>query len=139
MEPTNMPDQHSNSNSELSSRVHRVDNPAANEPMPKSIWQPGVVQRLGDYIKQLRQVDQQSDKSNVAGFTHKCPRHAERTCNCTSSCADDDAGSTEPRSSTAAKYTQYAADIYTCPISGSICLGIKCREWCESGVDRSKT
>lgn len=134
MEPTDMSAKHSDANTVLSGRVHRVNNPAANERMPKSVWQPGMVQRLADYIKHLREVDQQSDKPHVADLTHQCPRHPERTCNCTGTCADDDATDRKPLTGSAVFDAKY-----TCPISGVICFGIKCREWCESGVNYSKT
>jgi hypothetical protein len=118
----------------MSDRIHGTDKPAANEQLPKSIWQPGVVQRLADYIKQLRQVDEQSNEPNKSGKPdqpHICPRNPHRVCNCSSSvCADDDAT------------YRYARGPYlaaTCPVSGRICLGTTCRDWCESGVDRTKT
>ncbi len=134
MEPSDMSDKHSNANTELSNGVHRKHQSAANEHMPRSIWQPGVVKRLADYIKQLREVDNESVKPNITSEQHTCPRHPERSCNCASgTCADDDA------TYRYVKHVQLASDFYTCPISGSICLGTRCREWCESGVDRTKT
>lgn len=100
-ESTNMSDKRTDTNSVMSGRVHRLDNAAANEHMPRSVWQPGVVQRLADYIKQLREVDKQSDERAVSNqpdqpgqpeFSgHVCTRNPNRTCNCpTGSCADDD-------------------------------------------------
>ena len=132
MEPTDLPSKHADTNPELSGRVRGSDHPAANEQLPRSIWQPGVVKRLADYIKHLREVDNQSDKPNVSAVQHSCSRHPERSCNCApGACADDDGYPS--------RHIKYAADLYTCPISGVICLNLHCREWCESGVDRSKT
>ena len=131
MEPTYMPTEHSDADAVMSCRVCGQHHPAANEYMPKSIWQPGVVRRLADYIKQLRQSDHEPVKPDVASDQHSCPRHPERACNCPAgACADDDVND---------RYTQRVTDFYTCPISGTICLSVKCREWCESGVDRTKT
>lgn len=153
MEPSNLPDQRPDADASVSDGVYRAGNAAANEHMPKSIWQPGVVQRLGDYIKHLREVDQQPDQpdkscqsaepkqSNHVCPSHVCPRHHERTCNCArSTCADDDTGATSTaESANNVEPTRKFDAFYSCPISGRICLGIKCREWCQSGVDRSKT
>lgn len=138
MEPTNMSAQHSDANAQLSGGVHRLDHAAANERMPKSLWQPGVVRRLADYIKHLRQVDQQSDQSYVAGEPdHVCTRNPHRVCNCARGvCADDDA------TYRLARNPRCNPDVDTkhaCPISGVACFGAKCRDWCESGVDRTKT
>lgn len=148
MESSNLPDQRPDADASVSDGVYRAGNAAANEHMPKSIWQPGVVQRLGDYIKHLREVDQQPDQPHKScqsaepkQSSHGCPRHHERTCNCArSTCADDDTGATSAAESTNhAESTCKFDAVYSCPISRRICLGIKCREWCESGVDRSKT
>lgn len=156
MEPTDMSAKHSDANTVLSGRVHRVNNPAANERMPKSVWQPGVVQRLADYIKHLREVDQQPNKSDItsqpaeSNERHVCKFNAGYTCACPAGvCASDDATyryargpyvatspTTEPtiRGSTTAQ-----CDRSRCPISGQSCTKANCRDWCESGVDYSKT
>lgn len=145
MEPTNMSDKHSDANSLMSGRVHGPDHAAANERMPRSVWQPGVVRRLADYIKHVREVDQQPNECAVADqpdqSSHVCTRNPHRTCNCPAgACADDDATYRYARGPYRhAQFTQHAADIYSCPISGRICLGYECRDWCESGVDRTKT
>lgn len=130
MEPTYMPTEHSDADAVMSCRVCGQHHPAANEHMPKSVWQPGVVRRLADYIKHVRQGDHEPVKPDVASEQHTCTRHPERTCNCTGACADDDVND---------RYTQRVTDFYTCPVAGSLCLGTKCRDWCESGVDRTKT
>ena len=141
MEPADMSDKHPDSNAELSGRVRGADHPAANEHMPRSIWRPGVVQRLADYIKHVREVDQQSVQPDITLERHICTRDATRTCLCPrGACADDSSTYRRARGPYLyAEHTQHAADLYTCPISGTICLGTKCREWCESGVDRTKT
>ena len=141
MEPADMSDKHSNPNAELPGGVYGKHHPAANEHMPRSIWQPGVVQRLADYIKHLRQVDHESVQPDISSEQHTCARNPQRTCNCPAgTCADDDATYRHARGPYLhAEYVQHAADLYTCPISGRICLQHDCRDWCESGVDRSKT
>ena len=148
MEPTDLPDQHAKSDAVVPSGVHGKYRAAANEHMPRSVWQPGVVRVLADYIKQLRQVDDESNKRPVASQPsepaqsgHVCTRNPNRTCNCPAgACADDDATYRHARGPYRhAQFTQHAADIYTCPVSGRICLRYECREWCESGVDYSKT
>lgn len=135
MEPADMSTKHSDANTVMSGRVHGNNNPAANERMPKSVWQPGMVQRLADYIKRLREVDQQSNKPNVASQSaqpHVCERNPYRSCNCPGgTCADDDSTYRYARG-------PYAATI-RCPISGQPCSVTSCRDWCESGVDRTKT
>ena len=147
MEPTDMPSKHADTNPELSGRVRGTDTPAANEQLPRSIWQPGVVKRLADYIKHVREVDNKPDKPHKSAQPdkssepHRCINIPVRTCHCPDGvCADDPATYRRARGPYRfSEFTQHAADLYTCPISGSICLTIKCREWCESGVDRSKT
>lgn len=145
MEPTDMSDKQPDANTVVPGRVHGANNAAANELMPRSVWRPGVVRILADYIKYVREVDQQPNERAVSSqpdqSPHVCARNPNRTCNCpTGACADDDATyryargpflSTEP--------AKHASNVYTCPISGRICLGYTCRDWCESGVDRSKT
>lgn len=160
MEPTNLHPKHSDANPELSGRVHGVHHAAANEHMPKSVWQPGVVQRLADYIKHLRQVDQQPNQPDVASQPdqsgqpnerHVCTVDTHRTCTCPRGvCADDSAtyrrarGPYQPAGPSASASAVPAAKSdqpggYTCPVTGQPCTEIKCRDWCESGVDYSKT
>jgi len=126
MEPADMPDQHTNPNTVLSSGLHRLNNSAANEHMPRSLWQPGVVQRLADYIKRVREVDHQPHERHVcrlnASYTCACPTHA---------CANDDATYRHARG-------PYIV-AKRCPVTGQPCAGADCRDWCESGVDYSKT
>lgn len=139
-ESTDLHTKHSDTNPKLSGGICGSDSSAANEQLPRSIWQPGVVKRLADYIKHLREVDQQPDERAVSGqpdqSSHVCTRNPHRTCNCPAdACADDDATYRNARG----PYLSAESTNYTCPISGRICLGVECREWCESGVDYSKT
>ncbi len=152
MEPTYMPTEHSDADAVMSCRVCGQHHAAANEHMPRSIWQPGVVRRLADYIKHVREVDNQSDKSDKSGepnkscvTRHVCTRDSTRTCLCPrGACADDSSTYRNARGpylyaepAKSAKPTE--STVYTCPISGRICLQFNCRDWCESGVDRTKT
>ena len=143
MEPTNMPDKHSDANSGVPSGIHGKHYPVNDEYMPKSIWQPRVVQRLADYIRQLREVDDESNKRPLARqpgqsveSSHVCARNPNRTCNCDAGvCADDDATYRYARGPFVA--TRVAAPKpnhlgnFRCPISGQLCSADVCREWCE--------
>lgn len=160
MEPIDLPNQHPKSDARVSGGVHgkhRADN---DEYMPKSVWQPSVVRRLADYIKQLRQVDDESNKRVVARqpgqsaqpeqSSHVCPRHPYRTCNCPAgACADDDATYRYARGPYGAVLYDELGRVRTpepnelgnfrCPINGLVCGTDVCRDWCESGVDYTKT
>jgi hypothetical protein len=155
MEPTNLPYQHAKSDAIVPSGVHGQHRAAANEHMPRSVWQPGVVRVLADYIKQLRQVDDESNKrpvarqpSESAQSGHVCARNPHRTCNCPAgTCADDDATyrhargpfvATDPNERIATPEPNKLGD-FRCPISGQLCSSTVCRDWCESGVDYTKT
>ena len=152
MEPTNMPDKHADSNAVVPSGVrgqHRADN---DEYMPKSVWQRGVVRVLADYIRQLREVDDESNQRAVTrqpgqptqpeqpGQPHVCARNPHRTCNCPSwACADDDATyryargpfvATDPSQRIPAPKPNHLGN-FRCPISGLACSEVVCREWCE--------
>jgi hypothetical protein len=147
MEPTNMSGKHSDSNADLPSRVHGGDRAAANEHLPRSIWQPGVVQRLADYIKHLRKVDQQSNEPNVAGQPnqrHVCTRNPHYSCLCARGvCANDDATyrhargpylPVNPSTSTSTSVRTPKPNEFgnfRCPISGQLCSESVCREWCS--------
>lgn len=155
MEPADLPDQHTKPDTVVPSGVHGKHRAAANEHMPRSIWQPGVVRVLADYIKQLRQVDDESNKrpvacqpSEPAQSGHVCTRNPNRTCNCPAgACADDDASyrnargpfvATDPTQRIAAPKPNQLGN-FRCPITGQLCSSNVCRDWCESGVDYSKT
>ena len=148
-----MSDKHTKSDARLSGGVHgkhRADN---DEYMPKSVWQPSVVRRLADYIRQLREVDDESNKRAVARqpgqsaqpeqSRHVCPRHPYRTCNCPAgACADDDATyrlargpfvATDPNQRIPAPEPNELGN-FRCPINGLVCGTDACREFCtESG------
>lgn len=143
-----MQGKHPDSKPDLPSRVHGINRPAANEQLPRSIWQPGVVQRLADYIRHVREVDQQSDKPHVAGKPdqsgqrHVCKRDSSRSCSCPrGTCADDDATYRHARG----PYLVARSDPniptpkpnhlgqFRCPISGKLCSEFDCRDWCSGG------
>ena len=154
MESTNLSDQHSKSDAIVPSGVHGQHRPVNDEYLPKSVWQPGVVRRLADYIQHLREVDDESNKRPLTRKSsesakpeqsrHVCTRNPHRTCNCYAGvCADDDATyryargpflSTDPRIST----TNQFGDFH-CPISGQPCSSNVCREWCEGSGAGTKT
>jgi len=143
MEPTNMQPKHTDTDAVVPSRVHGKHSPVNDEYMPKSIWQPGVVRRLADYIKQLREVDDQSNQRVVANQPHQsdvsrhvCPRNPHRTCNCSAGvCADDSAtyrharGPFLPNRVPTPKPNNLGN--FRCPITGQLCSFDVCREWCE--------
>lgn len=151
MESANLPDKRPDANASVPVRIHRTCDSAANEHMPKSIWQSGVVKRLGDYIKHLREVDQQPDQPNEPcqsaepkQFGNVCARNPHRTCNCPSgSCADDDATyrlargpfiATGHNERVCAPKPNKLGN-FRCPITGQLCSSSICMEWCKgSGV-----
>jgi len=146
MEPAHMSDKHADANAVMSGGVHGQHHSVNDEYMPKSVWQPGVVRRLADYIRHLREVDNEPNERTVShqpGFArHVCTRNPHRTCNCDAGiCADDAAtyryarGPFLPACGVDAKQSSS----YHCPISGTPCAKYECRDWCESGVDYSKT
>ena len=147
MEPTNLPDQHAKSDAVVPSGVHGKYRAAANEYMPRSVWQSSVVRVLADYIKQLRQVDDESNKrpvarqpSESAKSGHVCTRNPHRSCNCPAGvCADDDATYRDARGPFVATPKPNQLGNFRCPITGQLCSSNVCRDWCESGVDYSKT
>jgi hypothetical protein len=152
MEPANMSDKHPDANAVVSGGVHGQHHSVNDEYMPKSVWRPGVVRRLADYIQQLREVANEPDQRAVShqpGFTrHVCARNPNRTCNCDAGvCADDAATyryargpflSANPSQRIAAPKPNHLGN-FRCPISGQLCSSTVCRDWCESGVDYSKT
>jgi hypothetical protein len=151
MEPTNMSDKHPDANAVVSGGVHGQQHSVNDEYMPKSVWRPGVVRRLADYIQQLREVDDESNKRPLARqprqsveSRHVCARNPNRTCNCAAGvCADDAATYRYARgpflsTRVAAPKPNHLGN-FRCPISGQLCSSNVCRDWCESGVDYSKT
>jgi hypothetical protein len=150
MEPTNMPDKHTDSDAVVPGRVHGQHHPVNDEYMPRSIWQPGVVRVLADYIRQLREVDDESNQRPVASqpgkpaqseqSRHVCTRNPHRTCNCPArACADDDATyryargpflATSAGQRVAAPKPNHLGN-FRCPVTGQLCSSDVCREWCE--------
>ena len=127
----------------MSDRLRWLDNTDEIINLSRSIWSTRYGS-LDDNDRHVREVDQQSDKPHLASqsdFTHRCTRHPERNCNCPSgACADDDATYRYARGPyTSADTSSPKLASYRCAISGQFCSGSSCREWCESGVDRSKT
>lgn len=136
-----------NTNAVVPAGVHGLNNAAANEYVPRSVWQPGVVKHLADYIEHLRKVDQQSNESDVSSQPNKpnqsriCERNPHRICNCPRGvCADDDATyrfARGPYTATgdangrirAPKPNEHGN--FRCPISGFLCSESVCREWCS--------
>jgi hypothetical protein len=143
MEPTNLSDKHTDANAIVPSGVHGGHNAAANELMPKSIWRNGVVRSLADYIRQLREVDDESNQRPVARqpgqsveSNHACTRNPHRTCNCSAGvCADDSATYRYARgpflSARVAVPKPNHLGNFRCPITGQLCSSTNCREWCE--------
>lgn len=155
MEPTDLSSKHPDADYGVPRRVHGRDHPAANEHVPKSVWQPGVVKRLADYIKHLRKVDQQPDQPDKPGQPdqrHLCRLSAGYTCACPRGvCACDDAtyryargpyiavgARRDAKSGVRAPEPNHLGN-FRCPISGQLCSQTVCRDWCESGVDYTKT
>jgi len=149
-EPTHMPSGGAKPNTVVSGRVHGRHHPVNDEYMPRSVWVSGVVRRLADYIRQLREVDDESNQRPVASqpgksaqseqSRHVCTRNPHRTCNCPSwACADDDATyryargpfvATDPGQRVPTPKPNHLGN-FRCPISGLACSEVVCREWCE--------
>jgi hypothetical protein len=155
MEPTNMSDKHSDADAFVSGGIHGQHHSVNDEYVPKSVWQSGVVRRLADYIRHVREVDDQSNQRVVSnkpgestqsqqpGFTrHVCARNPNRTCNCDAGvCADDSATyryARGPFLSTRILASEQPGN-FRCPISGSPCAEYQCREWCAGSSARAET
>lgn len=155
MEPTNLPGQHAKPDPVVPSRVHWQHHANNDEHMPKSVWA-ACVGLVGDVVRHLREVGNQPDKRALAGqpdkscesclscIGHYCPRHAERHCKCAGSdCADDDCG--DAIGNTIAQQHRVLVPEpnklgnFRCPITGQLCSSSVCKEWCEAGVDYTKT
>jgi len=161
---TNVPSGNSKPDAILSSGVHGKHNPVNDEYMPKSIWQSGVVRRLADYIRYVREVDDKSDQRVVSskpgestqpeqpGFTrHVCTRNPHRTCNCDAGvCADDAATyryargpflTTESSQRSAKVRTPEPNKLgnFNCPIDNKLCSSDVCNGWCKSSGTGAET
>jgi hypothetical protein len=112
--------------------------------MPKSIWRNGVVRSLADYIRQLREVDDESNQRPVARQSiesnHVCTRNPHRTCNCDAGvCADDSATYRYARGPFLAveSIQRIAAPKpnelgnFNCPIDNKLCSANVCNGWCK--------
>jgi len=143
MEPANLPDQHSKSDAIVPSGVHGQHNSVNDEYLPRSVWQPGVVRRLADYIQHLREVDDESNQRPLASQSsesakpeqsrHVCTRNPHRTCNCYAGvCADDDATYRYARGPFLSTPKPNQLGNFNCPIDNKLCSSDVCREWCES-------
>lgn len=158
MEPTNLSDKHANSDTILPSGVHGKHRPVNDEYVPKSVWQPRVVKRLADYIRQLREVDDESDKRAVSSQSsqsakseqsrHVCTRNPHRTCNCNAGvCADDDATyryargpflAANPNQRVPAPKPNHLGN-FNCPIDNKLCSSDVCSDWCKGSGSGSET
>ena len=152
MEPTNLPDQHSKSDAIMSSGVHGKHNAINDEYLPKSVWQPNMVRRLADYIRHLREVDDESNKRPLTRKSsesakpeqsrHVCTRNPHRTCNCYAGvCADDDATYRYARGLATRIAAPKPNELgnFNCPIDNKLCSSNVCREWCEGSGAGTKT
>jgi hypothetical protein len=149
-ESTNVPSGDAKTDAILSSGVHGKHYPVNDQYLPKSVWQSGVVRRLADYIRYVREVDDESNQRPLARqpsqstqpeqSRHVCTRNPHRTCNCDAGvCADDAATyryargpflATNPSQRIAAPKPNRLGN-FRCPISGQLCSADICREWCE--------
>jgi len=154
MEPTNMPDKHSDTNTVVSGGIHGQHHSVNDEYVPKSVWQSGVVRRLADYIRHVREVDDQSNQRVVSnkpgestqsqqpGFTrHVCARNPHRTCNCDAGvCADDAATYRYARGPFLTAESSQRVPTpkpnhlgnFSCPIDNKLCSSDVCKGWCKS-------
>jgi hypothetical protein len=160
-EPTNVPSGDAKPDAILSSGVHGKHHSVNDEYVPKSIWQSGVVRRLADYIRQLREVDDQSNQRPLAyqsnqsaqpeqsGFTrHVCTRNPHRTCNCDAGvCADDAATyryargpflATNPSQRVPTPKPNHLGN-FSCPIDNKLCSSDVCNGWCKSSGPGAET
>ena len=104
MEPTYMPAKHADADAVMPCRVCGCHHADKDQRLPQSLWAT-LVGRVDDFIKLVRQVDDQRGQRAVArqpgestepqqpGQPHVCPRNPKRSCNCDPGrCADDDTG-----------------------------------------------
>ena len=122
------------------------------QPMPRSLWA-ALVARVGNFRQYLRQVGNQSDQSSQSrqpaesSEPHSCVNLPARACYCPNGvCADDPAtyryAVLRPPSGESGRVRTPEPNQlgnFRCPISGLACSKYACREWCESGVDYTKT
>ena len=130
MEPTNLHSKHSDADHTLRGGLHGQRGADHEQHLSQSVWA-ACMGFVGDVFKHLREVYFKPDKPNESDKPHRCTNVPERICYCAPGvCADD---------ATTYRYAKLAAKHPRCPVSGQFCAGSSCREWCESGVNRSKT
>jgi hypothetical protein len=94
-EPANMPSKQPTTNAQLPDRLYGEHYPDSFLDMPRPVRESSVA-TLGDYIRHLQEVSNQSDKScvssesNESKFQHICPNNPILTCNCSdpNACAE---------------------------------------------------
>jgi hypothetical protein len=143
MEPTYMPTKHADADAVMPCRVCGCHHADQDQRLPQSLWAT-LVGRVDDFIKLVRQVDDQRDQRavarepgeppepSIASDGHACPRHTERRCNCADdSCADDDIGIVAGREPVRSPTPNFLGR-FRCPVNGKLCSVHSCRTWCES-------
>lgn len=87
----------------VSDGLYRFDHPDSDIFLPRPVRTTSV-RTLGDYIRHMQEVSEQSnesdkssqsDKSDNPNFQHICPNNPLRTCNCGDKCADEPSESCE--------------------------------------------
>jgi hypothetical protein len=149
--PSNLHTEQPAANPKLRGGVRWHDHADPHFNVPEPIWA-AFVGKLVNIVKHLRKVGVKSNQSDVPGKPaqpeqpsqsserHTCTRHPERTCNCPrGACADDDATYKHARGPYLRAPEPNHLGNFRCPVSGQLCSATVCREWCEAGVDYTKT
>jgi hypothetical protein len=134
-----MPNKQPTTNSQLPDRLYGEHYPDSFLDVSGSVRESSVA-TLGEYIKQLQEVDKQSDqpcvacepsKSSESPFEHVCPNNPILTCNCSNpnECAElgnDPDGASEEKGRDGNKI---------CPESGKACNERSCPNECLGDQD----
>ena len=158
---TNVPSGNAKPDAILSSGIHGKYRSVNDEYMPKSVWVSGVVRRLADYIRYVREVDDQPDQrvvsskpcestqSEQSSFTrHVCTRNPHRTCNCDAGICADDAATyryargpflTAESSQRIATPKPNKLGNFNCPIDNKLCSSDVCSGWCKGSCTGAET